>query len=430
MYGFNSMKIQKTAIIFFTVIILFYILLSPEFLPNVILSLNDALLIVVFVAISGLTFGYVSDYETQKLEQKIIMQHKQMQSILNNSPTIMFLKDLKGHVLMGNNSLAELLQVKSTELVGLDVYNYFVIPETSKVEDNTAINTKEIVKFERIVSFTSGHSGWYRGIKSPVLDSKGNVFSIVVIMQNIDSELETEERKNTFVATIAHDLKTPTLAQIRALDLLLDNTFGILTDEQKEIITQTKNSCKYMSDLIFTILDTYLFDNGQIKINYKQFSMPELVIETVSEISNLLIEKGQKLEVNSNGENLLVEADRFQIKRVLINFLANAISNGNKDSKIEVEITVKDANLYLSVKNKAKYLSKEFLSQLYQKFKTKSVSKSTKHGMGLGLYLSKQIIDAHNGRVHADSTPDGTCIFSFSLPQTHDAKNDNARILL
>ena len=158
--------------------------------------------------------------------------------------------------------------------------------------------------------------------------------------------------------------------------------------------------------------------------------MPELVIETVSEISNLLIEKGQKLEVNSNGENLLVEADRFQIKRVLINFLANAISNGNKDSKIEVEITVKDANLYLSVQNKAKYLSKEFLSQLYQKFKTKSVSKSTKHGMGLGLYLSKQIIDAHNGKVHADSTPDGTCIFSFSLPQTHDAKNDNARILL
>lgn len=234
------MKIPKTAIVYFTVIILFYSLLSPDFLPNVVLPLNDTLLIVIFVAISGLTFSYVSDFEAQKLEQKIILQHSQMESILNNSPTIMFLKDLKGHILMGNDRLAELLNVAPIKLVGLDVYNYFVIPETSRIEDTTAIETKEPTKFERIVSFTSGHSGYYRGIKAPVLDSRGKVFSIVVIMQNIDSELENEERKNTFVATIAHDLKTPTLAQIRALDLLLENTFGILNEEQKEIITQTK----------------------------------------------------------------------------------------------------------------------------------------------------------------------------------------------
>ena len=410
------MKIQKTAIVYFTVIILFYTLLSPDFLPNVVLPLNDTLLIVIFVAISGLTFSYVSDFEAQKLEQKIILQHSQMESILNNSPTIMFLKDLKGHILMGNDRLAELLNVAPIKLVGLDVYNYFVIPETSRIEDTTAIETKEPTKFERIVSFTSGHSGYYRGIKAPVLDSRGKVFSIVVIMQNIDSELETEERKNTFVATIAHDLKTPTLAQIRALDLLLENTFGILNEEQKEIITQTKNSCKYMSNLIFTILDTYLFDNGQIKINYKPFKIQELVTETVSEISNLLIEKEQKLIVNSNLENLFIEAD--------------AISHGNRNSQIEVDITLENSDLHLSVKNKAKYLPKEDLSQLYQKFKTKSASKSTKHGMGLGLYLSKQIIDAHKGHVFAESTPDGTCTFGFTLPKAPKIKNEDVRILM
>ena len=123
-----------------------------------------------------------------------------------------------------------------------------------------------------------------------------------------------------------------------------------------------------MSNLIFTILDTYLFDNGQIKINYKPFKIQELVTETVSEISNLLIEKEQKLIVNSNLENLFIEADRFQIKRVLINFLANAISHGNRNSQIEVDITLENSDLHLSVKNKSKYLPKEDLSKLYQKF--------------------------------------------------------------
>ena len=65
-----------------------------------------------------------------------------------------------------------------------------------------------------------------------------------------------------------------------------------------------------------------------------------------------------------------------------------------------------------------------------QKFKTKSVSKSTKHGMGLGLYLSKQIIDAHKGHVFAESTPDGTCTFGFTLPKAPKVKNEDARILL
>ena len=81
-----------------------------------------------------------------------------------------------------------------------------------------------------------------------------------------------EERKNTFIATLTHDLKTPTIAQIRALDLLLGEAFGPLVDEQKEMLEQIKSSCKYMYDLIFTILDTYLYDNGLTKINAEKFA--------------------------------------------------------------------------------------------------------------------------------------------------------------
>lgn len=106
---------------------------------------------------------------------------------------------------------------------------------------------------------TKGTFGWCKLIKAPVLDDNGNVVSIVVIFQNIDKEKEIEERKNTFIATLTHDLKTPTIAQIKATELLLDNALGEINDEQRDILTQIKKSCKYMYDLIFTILETYLY---------------------------------------------------------------------------------------------------------------------------------------------------------------------------
>ena len=85
------------------------------------------------------------------------------------------------------------------------------------------------------------------------------------------------------------------VAQIRALDLLLNNTFGELKPSQHEIISQIKNSCNYMSDLIFTILDTYMYENGRVKINKEEFDIKELIQETTKEISNLLIEKEQNI---------------------------------------------------------------------------------------------------------------------------------------
>lgn len=408
---------NKTIILLVTVSILFYTLTNESILANVTIPVKDAIVISMFIVISSLCMRFMSLLERKKLEDKILLQHAQMQTIINSTPLIMYLKDKDGNILLSNNNYSTLLGVIPDKIVGKNSYSLYKDASPQMEEDLEIIKTKKSMIVERKVELVNGETEWVRAIKAPVVDSENEVTGIAVIFQNIDNEKEIEERKDTFIATLTHDLKTPTLAQIRALDLLLNSAFGELNNEQKGIVSQIKQSCKYMNSLIFTILDTYLYDNGQTKICSNTFNITELIDETLHELSNLIQERKQNVTVKYDIKSNKIVADRFQLKRVLVNLITNAINYGFKESTIEIILDETETETTLKVQNKGQYIPQEKLTEMYEKFKKTENAKFRKTSTGLGLYLSKQIIDAHNGKVFAQSSEDDICVFGFTLPK-------------
>ena len=411
-------ELKKFGLFLIFSLILFYALISPRLFSNIVLDVKDAFLIVVLFLLISAMLKVLNLYDCRKLEKKLSMQYFQMNAIINNSPFIIFLKSLDGKILMANDQLANLVGEKKEKLIGTNAYNFVKNQQFSKDEDNIVLKEKRIISEERIVELANGQSHWFRIVKAPVFDEKGDILSLVIIFRNIDDVKDLEERKSNFIATLTHDLKTPTIAQIHALDLLLNGTFGKLNSEQEEMINQIKSSCNYMYDLIFTILDTYLYDNGLIKINPEKFDIISLIKETAKGLSNLLNERGQSLVINSDLEINTVVADKVQIKRVLINLIGNAISHGFKNSQIEIFISDKNNSIKFEIKNKSEYINKEQMKDVFAKYKQVKHSKSIKTSTGLGLYLSKQIIDAHNGQVYASSDEQKNCSFGFTIPRT------------
>lgn len=411
-------ELKKFGLLLIFSLILFYGLVSPRLFPNIVLDVKDAFLIVVLFLLISAMLKVLNLYDYRKLEKKLSTQYFQMNAIINNSPFIIFLKSLDGKILMANDQLANLIGEKKEKLIGTNAYNFLKNQQFSKDEDNIVLKEKRIISEERIVELANGQSHWFRIVKAPVFDEKGDILSLVIIFRNIDDVKDLEERKSNFIATLTHDLKTPTIAQIHALDLLLGGTFGKLNSEQEEMINQIKSSCNYMYDLIFTILDTYLYDNGLIKINPEKFDIISLIKETAKGFSNLLNERGQSLVINSDLETNTVVADKVQIKRVLINLIGNAISHGFKNSQIEIFISDKSDSIKFEIKNKSEYINKEQMKDIFAKYKQVKHSKSIKTSTGLGLYLSKQIIDAHNGQVYASSDEQKNCSFGFTIPRT------------
>nr|QGT49622.1 hypothetical protein Melaina855_0090 [uncultured Candidatus Melainabacteria bacterium] len=238
---------------------------------------------------------------------------------------------------------------------------------------------------------------------------------ILHLSNKIRCEKETEKYKQSFLATIVHDLKTPTNAQINTLNLLKNGTFGQLTTEQYHMVELTHDSCRYMSDLISIIMETYNCDYGNIHLQKTDFDISKLITELCESVKTLAIYNHQQIKFTMN-ESCSIYADKLQIKRVLQNLLSNAITYGFKHSTIEINLQTNKNSIEIFVKNISKQIPQNELETIFDKFKKTKFASFNKTGTGLGLYLSKQIINLHNGKIYARSFADGTCIFGFKIP--------------
>lgn len=407
----------KLLIIFFASVIVFVSLTTPYILKNIVIPFEDAFLLTFFITTVLLTLKVVGSAQRRKLEEESIVQHSFMQTIFDSVPFVMYLKTLEGEILYTNRFHAKMLGSTIEKIQGTNITQYYANLDYINEEDQALITSKSSISAIREVESKSGTKAWYDIHKVPIFDKYGDITHIVVMFRDITTVKQMEDRKDTFVATLTHDLKTPTIAQIKCLDMLLKGYFGRLSQEQLDIINQTRQSCEYMYNLIFTILDTYKYDNGQLKINYEQFNLRELIDDVVFELSTLCIDNSQSVNIISTCDDEIISADRFQLKRVIINLLSNAINYGKNGTEIEIILSRTSFDVKIEVKSVSKYLREDVIQEIFEKYKSIENSKTYKTGTGLGLYLSKQIIKAHNGDIFAKSEQNGVCNFGFSIPK-------------
>ena len=244
--------------------------------------------------------------------------------------------------------------------------------------------------------------------------------------KHIDAEKQLQVQRETFVASIGHDLKSPTIAQIRGLELLLNGAFGKLNTEQTELLSMILDSCRYMNGMLSSLLDTYKNYNGVVELKFSEFSLAELVKECVSEMLYVAREKSVEIR-NSFSYSGEIYADRVQIRRVIMNLLSNAIKYAYKETEIQLNLSKEKDNVNFKFINKSPYIPEEKQQCIFARY----VSYSGEHkvaGTGLGLYASKKIIESHNGKIYVKSFKEEKNIFGFIIPIRQN--NSNGKIFL
>lgn len=337
--------------------------------------------------------------------------------LMSDIPLGLYLKDLKGNILFANEKFAQFSGISRKVLEHKNVSDIFpkYLLDQMYVDDARIIEDKENVTIEEIIAIKRDEQHFYRILKSPVLDSKKNVCGFIVLLKEIDEEKEIESCKKDFVATLTHDLKTPNASQMNIISMLLSGSLGELNPQQKEFIELMSCSCKYVSDLVSTIMDTYCYEDGNIKLKCEQFDIVLLISRLCKALNGLAQEKNQKIVFKPYKNTCVINADRLQIKRVLVNLISNAISYGFQGTTINVDLENKNGQVVFSISNKSHPIPEEELATLFERYKRTKFSYFNKVSTGLGLYLSKKIIEMHNGEVFAKSSEDGTCVFGFNI---------------
>ncbi|MBR6127909.1 HAMP domain-containing histidine kinase [bacterium] len=229
--------------------------------------------------------------------------------------------------------------------------------------------------------------------------------------ENLEIQLES------FIASLSHDLKNSTIAQIRALELFLKGGFGQILPKQREILEIVLDSCKYMNAMLSSLLATYRTERGVIKLSEERVSVADLTVECIDEVVFLAKEKGINISVTNSANTETVWGDKIQLKRVVMNLLTNGIKYAYRNSIIKVRVYNEDENTCFCFENNSPYIKPEKQKKIFARY----ISYANAHhefGIGLGLYTSKKIVEAHNGTIFVQSFENERNIFGFKIPNS------------
>lgn len=225
-------------------------------------------------------------------------------------------------------------------------------------------------------------------------------------------DLKLQNERNKFVSILNHDIKTPILAQNQSLELLLNNTFGFLSQEQKEILKEIHCSNNFLYEVVTNSIFLTKYENENPNLNIENLDIVEQIKDCCEMIKHFASEKQQNIIIKiSKEKKIKLNADRKLIQKIIFNILSSSIYCGYENSDIEVLIKENKDSISFYTKNKSVYMTKEKLKSMFEE--KKNLRDFNQLGMNLNLNIAKKLINAHNWEVIAKSKKDNSSVFGF-----------------
>lgn len=245
-------------------------------------------------------------------------------------------------------------------------------------------------------------------------------------LDRINRELEkSSQHKNIFIANMSHELRTPLNSIIGFSNVLLDRTFGELTETQERYVRNINSSGRYLLDLINNILDIAKIEAGKYDMSYEEFLLESAVGEVLNTIRPVAEKKNLKIEINIDPAVGSIVADKVKIKQIFYNLLSNAIKFTPEGGRIGIKasrITMKSGEnleefIKCSVWDTGIGISPEDREKIFDEFVQADSAFSRRYGgTGLGLALTKRLVELHGGNIMVESVLGGGSTFTFSIP--------------
>lgn len=292
-----------------------------------------------------------------------------------------------------------------TKTIGLMIFS------TVRQKDQITNAEKELLlRFTNVVALAVQNSRLY----SSVEESRKSIRLANTRLKQLD------KLKDEFVSLASHELRTPLTVIKSYLALLQQENDGKLNEKQREYIHRAYDATSRLNRLVTEMLDVSRIESGRLILNQKNTDISQVIQNIVNEILPKAQEQNMVLETKSHidGDTILL-FDEERIGEVLINLIGNALKYNHENGKVVVDLSRNENEVIVAVTDSGIGIKKGDLSKLFQKFGVVGdfAKKKNLPSTGLGLYMSRIIIERHGGRIWAESKGEGNgSTFSFALP--------------
>jgi PAS domain S-box-containing protein len=277
--------------------------------------------------------------------------------------------------------------------------------------------------FELDLEFTrpDGSARWCAARGEAIRDAQGRITGVAATAADITHIMHLERLREEWTSIVAHDLRQP-IGVISNASELIPELYGV-RGEELSMLQRIQSSAGTLKRMVDDLLDVSLLEAHHLKLERTLVNPGALVRETVERVRHVT---GDRVEIAESGPALDLCVDPMRIEQVLGNLLSNAAKYGDTDAPIQLRLACTATEVQIAVTNRGKGMAAEELPRLFDRFaRSRSTVGSGVPGLGLGLYITKEIVEAHGGRIWAESEPGKTTTFHIALP-TAQARREAA----
>jgi PAS domain S-box-containing protein len=263
----------------------------------------------------------------------------------------------------------------------------------------------------------AGSERAFRLRTTPMRDNENHLLGAVTLLEDITHLREIDRLKSEFIATASHELRTPLTSVQMGVHLLLEGAAGELNDKQNEVLGACREDCERLDKLMRDLLDLSKIEAGESQPELLSVKARELIIDEVETLRPQVEAKGLSFVVDVPVDLPRIVADRSQVERVVANLVVNAIRY-TRQGEIRINAETRGHFVAVSVSDTGEGIPSEYLSHIFDKFV--QVPGAATGGAGLGLAISRLIVEAHGGQISVQSVMGHGSTFTFTLPVAAD----------
>jgi PAS domain S-box-containing protein len=236
---------------------------------------------------------------------------------------------------------------------------------------------------------------------------------VLLIFHDITDNVQIEKEREDIIGFVAHELRNP-LANIILCNEMINRLVHENRQEQAlEFVSRSNNNTMRLNKMISELNDSTKVNSGNFTLEYSTFNVSEMVKEAINTIA--ILQPAYHIILNDNVQGLEIRADRYRLMQVVTNFLTNSIKYSNGNVNIYISVQSDEGSVTVSVKDEGLGIAKEQLPLVFERFFRAEKTRNME-GIGLGLFLCRGIIKAHNGKIWVESEEGKGSTFYFSVP--------------
>jgi len=359
-------------------------------------------------------------YEAKQIDQ-LLFEQKRLEAVVHSFEDGILFIDENRKIVLANETVLQIAGLEQIDILNQSVTiiaeHNDLIREIYKTVQSKSSNGSVEIKPVRIIR--NGKESFFNIETEEIItysesEKKETFIGNLILLRNITKFQERDKAKTNLLATVSHELKTPLSSINLSLRLLEDKRLGELNIEQKEIVNALRQQSNRLSRVINELLDFSQIETGNIILKFSNVK-PDAVLDIG--ITALMIQVSEKnIELHTEIEEELPEIriDLEKVVFVFINILNNAIRYSKTGDEIRIDVRKINNSVEFSIKDNGPGISKEDQEKLFQRFT--QVGNNSKQGWGLGLAISKEFMEAQNGKIWVESEINKGSRFVFSFP--------------